>query len=425
MDDYFQIIIILVSLILSAFFSGSEIAFLQANKLKIELDRKQGIFSARILSFFLKNQSSFITTLLLGNNIALVMYGIYMGDLIVSMLFPSYTGQNNIPYYVLLIQTIISTLIILLTAEFLPKTIFRINPNKIISILSFPLLVIYILLFPLTIIVTFLSNWILALFGSKDDIEDINFGRVDLDDFLKKKKKKLKEGEDDDYEVQIFHNALNFSKVKARDCMVPRTEIMALDIESPIEELSENFIETGYSKIMIFRDSIDNIIGYVHSFEMFKKPERIKEILRPIGIVPETIPANQLLENFIKKKQALAVVVDEFGGTSGLITMEDVVEEIFGEIEDEHDSEELVEEIKNENEFIFSARQEIEYLNQEYDLKIPLGEEYETLAGYIVTHHQDIPEQGEEIEIDNHTFKILECTNAKIETIQLIINKQL
>lgn len=419
MDDYLQIIIILTSLVLSAFFSGSEIAFLQSNKLKIELDRKQGVYSARVLSFFLKNQNSFITTLLLGNNIALVVYGIYMGDLIVDLLFSQYNDTTALPYYVLLIQTIISTIIILITAEFLPKTIFRINPNKILSVLSFPLVLIYVLLFPLTIIVTNLSNWILALFGNKKNIEDINFGRVDLDDFLKKKKRNQDEDEDEDYEVQIFHNALNFSKVKARDCMIPRTEIMALDIESPIEELAKTFIETGYSKIMIYRDSIDNIIGYVHSFEMFKRPESIKEILRPIGIVPETIPANQLLERFIKKRQALSVVVDEFGGTSGLITMEDVVEEIFGEIEDEHDSEELIEEVKSKNEFIFSARQEIEYINAEYDLKIPLSEEYETLAGYVVTNYQDIPEQGEEIEIDNYIVTILECTNAKIETIKL------
>lgn len=425
MDQYYQVILILITLICSAFFSGSEIAFLQSNKLAIEIDRKQGNFSARILSFFIKKQNSFITTLLLGNNIALVLYGIFMGDLITNMLFPAYVDPisgstlENIPYYVLLVQTLISTLIILITAEFLPKTIFRINPNKILSFISTPLLLFYIFLFPLTLIVTYLSNLILSMFGSKNDMEDMNFGLLDLDDYLNKKAKSNQNEEDEDYEVQIFHNALNFSKVKARDCMIPRTELTALDIDTPIDELLNTFIETGFSKILIFRDSIDNIIGYVHSFEMFKKPTLIREIIRPVAIVPESIPANAILEKFISKKQAISIVVDEFGGTAGLITMEDVVEEIFGEIQDEHDSEDLVEEIKNKNEFIFSARHEIEYLNAEFDLQLPLSDEYETLAGLIVTHFEDIPDEKEVIEIGQYTFTILESSNSKIETIQL------
>lgn len=418
MEEY-SVIIILITLIFSAFFSGCEIAFLQANKLKIEIDRKQGSFSAVILGFFVKNQSSFITSLLLGNNISLVLYGIFMGDLIVDVMFPTYVNVKDIPYYILLIQTLISTLIILLTAEFLPKTIFRINPNKILAFFSAPLAVIYFILFPLTIIVSFLSNSILRLFGSKKSIEDINFGRVDLDDYLNKKQKTVFEEKEDDYEVQMFHNALNFSKVKARDCMIPRTEVIAVNIDSSIEELIHEFVNTGLSKILVFRDNIDNIIGYVHSFEMFNSPKTIKEILRPVGIVPESVPVNILLEKFIKQKQGVSVVIDEFGGTSGIITMEDIVEEIFGEIEDEHDSEELTEEVKNEDEYLFSARQEIAYLNAEYNLNLPESDKYETLAGLVVVHQEDIPEQNEEIEIGEYIFKIVERTNFKIETIRL------
>lgn len=418
MEDY-SVIIILSTLIFSAFFSGCEIAFLQANKLKIEIDKKQGSFSASILGFFVKHQSSFITALLLGNNISLVVYGIFMGDLIVDLMFPDFSGIKEIPYYVLLIQTLLSTLIILLTAEFLPKTIFRINPNKILSFFSVPLVIIYFLLFPLTIVVSFLSNSILRIFGSKNSIEDINFGRVDLDDYLNKKQKSPSEEEEEDYEVQMFHNALNFSKVKARDCMIPRTAVIALKIESSIEELLNEFVSTGLSKILIFRDNIDNIIGYVHSFEIFNSPKSIKEILRPVGIVPESVPVNVLLEKFIKQKQGVSVVIDEFGGTSGIITMEDVVEEIFGEIEDEHDSEELIEEVKNNDEYIFSGRQEIAYLNAEYNLNLPESDKYETIAGLVVINYEDIPEQNEEIEIGEYVYKIIERTNSKIETIRL------
>jgi putative hemolysin len=418
MEEY-SVIIILITLVFSAFFSGCEIAFLQANKLKIEIDRKQGSFSALILGFFVKKQSSFITALLLGNNISLVLYGIFMGDLIIDLIFPVFKIQE-ITYYVLLTQTLISTLIILLTAEFLPKTIFRINPNKILTFVSVPLFIIYLILFPLTIVVSFLSNSILRLFGSKNSIEDINFGRIDLDDYLNKKQKSASEEEEEDYEVQMFHNALNFSKVKARDCMIPRTEVIAVNIDSSIEKLIKEFVNTGLSKILVFRENIDNIIGYVHSFEMFNSPKTIKEILRPVGIVPESVTVNVLLEKFIKQKQGISIVIDEFGGTSGIITMEDVVEEIFGEIEDEHDSEELIEEVKSEDEYVFSGRQEITYLNSEYGLNLPESEKYETIAGLVVINYEDIPEQNEEIEIGDYIFKIIERTNFKIETIRLI-----
>ena len=330
MEQYI-LLIILVSLVFSAFFSGTEIAYLQSNRLKIEIDRKQGIVSARILSFFVRNESKFITMLLLGNNIALVVYGIFMGELIIEKIFPAHIGIQDLPWLILLTQTLISTLVILVTAEFLPKTIFRINPNRTLSLLAFLLAIVYGILYIPTMFVTFISNLILGLFGSKKEIGEVNFGAIDLDDYLNKSTK-IQTDKEQDYEVKMFHNALNFNKVKARDCLIPRTEIKALNVEQSIEELKNEFVETGYSKIMIFRDTIDNIIGYVHSFEVFKSPETITEILRPVGIVAESMPVNKLLNQFIKQKQGITVVVDEYGGTAGIITMEDVVEEIFGEI---------------------------------------------------------------------------------------------
>lgn len=416
-----MLLVILLSLLFSAFFSGTEIAYLQSNRLKIEIDKKQGIVSAKILSFFVKNESKFITTLLLGNNIALVVYGIFMGELIIAKLFPVHVNTTELPGVILLTQTLISTLIILVTAEFLPKTIFRINPNRTLSILAYPLAVVYGVLYILTMLVTLISGLILGLFGSKQVIGEVNFGAIDLDDYLNKSTK-VQTDKEQDHEVQLFHNALNFNKVKARDCMIPRTEIKAVNVESSVEELGKEFVETGYSKIMVFRDTIDNIIGYVHSFEMFKNPESITEILRPVGIVAESMPVNKLLNQFIKQKQGITIVVDEYGGTAGIITMEDVVEEIFGEIEDEHDSEELIEEKHNESVFIFSGRQEIAYINGEYGLELPESDEYETLAGLVVTIHENIPNEGDIIEIDEFHFEILECSNSKIEKIKLIQN---
>ena len=416
-----MLLVILISLLFSAFFSGTEIAYLQSNRLKIEIDKKQGVVSARILSFFVKNESKFITTLLLGNNIALVVYGIFMGELIIAKLFPEHVTTVELPWLILLVQTLISTLIILVTAEFLPKTIFRINPNRTLSILAYPLVIVYGVLYILTMMVTFISGLILGLFGSKQVIGEVNFGAIDLDDYLNKSTK-VQTDKEQDHEVQLFHNALNFNKVKARDCMIPRTEIKAVNVEQSVEELGKEFVETGYSKIMVFRDTIDNIIGYVHSFEMFKNPESITEILRPVGIVAESMPVNKLLNQFIKQKQGITIVVDEYGGTAGIITMEDVVEEIFGEIEDEHDSEELIEEQHNESVFIFSGRQEIAYINSEYGLELPESDEYETLAGLIVTIDENIPNEGDIIEIEEFHFEILECSNSKIEKIKLIQN---
>ncbi|MDA9261771.1 hemolysin family protein [Flavobacteriales bacterium] len=420
MENY-VLLIIVISLIFSAFFSGTEIAYLQSNKLKIEIDRSQGVLSAKILSFFTRNESKFITSLLLGNNIALVVYGIFMGDLIVDKLFSNYSESVELPWDILLVQTLISTLIILVTAEFLPKTIFRINPNRTLSILAFPLLIVYGVLYVLTLFITFISNIILGLFGSKSEIGEVNFGAIDLDDYLRKSTK-IQTNKEQDHEVQMFHNALNFNKVKARDCLIPRTEIRAVNVEQSIEELKAEFVESGYSKIMVYRDTIDNIIGYVHSFEMFNNPDNITELLRPVGIVAESMPVNKLLSQFIKQRQGITIVVDEYGGTAGIITMEDVVEEIFGEIEDEHDTEDLLEEQHEESVYTFAGRQEIEYINNEYNLDLPESDEYETLAGLIVTVHENFPSEGDVIQIDNFHFEILECSNSKIEKIKIIKN---
>lgn len=421
--DNFSLLIIFLSLLFSAFFSGSEIAFLQSNKLQIELEKKKGHFNARVLSYFVSNQNKFITSLLLGNNIALVIYGIFMGELIIKLIFPKYEGFMDFPIQVLLLQTVISTLIILITAEFLPKTIFRINPNKTLSFLAFPLIVIYIILYPLTVITSYITSLFFRLLKHDEKTEEINFGRVDLDNYLEQSTKKTESVEDIEHEVQIFKNALNFSKLKIRDCMIPRPEIIAVNIEENIKKLKEEFINTSLSKILVYRDSIDNIIGYVHSFEMFKSPESIKSILRPVSIFPESITADKTLEEFIRQNRSIGVVVDEFGGTSGIITIEDIVEEIFGEIEDEHDVEEIHEEQLSDNEFIFSARMEIEQINQKYDLKLPEADEYETLAGYVINEHESIPSEKEIIIVEPYTFEILEASDSRIELIKLTIDK--
>ncbi len=420
--DIPDLLIIASSLVCSAFFSGMEIAFISANKLQIELENKQGYFYARILSFFLKRPSRFIGTMLVGNNIALVIYGIYMGDLIMGWLDPSHTWNQGL---LLAVQTVISTLIILITAEFLPKTVFRINPNRVLNILAVPLVIIYFLLWIPMIITIGLSEWLLKAFLKVDFAENKPvFGRVDLDNYVREMTDRAADQEDLDHEIQIFQNALEFSKVKARDCMIPRTEIVALDVEDTIETLRQKFVDTGLSKILIYRDSIDNIIGYTHSYELFKRPDSIKSILLPVSIIPETIAANEILELFIKKKKSVAIVVDEFGGTAGMLTIEDVVEEIFGEIEDEHDSEALLEDQITNNEFLFSGRIEIDYVNEKYGLNLPESEEYETLAGLILHNYESIPKANSQIIIDQFKFYITEVSDTRIDEVRLTVVKE-
>ena len=420
MDSY-QWGIILSTLVFSAFFSGMEIAFISANKLKIELDGKQGDFFAKIISNFLKRPSRFIGTMLVGNNIALVVYGIFMAKI----LEPKIARYAESELVILLAQTIISTLIILVTAEFLPKTLFRINPNSMLRFFALPLLFIYWIMFLPMLLVIGISELLIKTFSPQlSSEEDLNFGRIDLEHYLKEGAEHTLSQEEVDHEIQIFQNALDFSKVKARECMIPRTEIVALEMEDNLEKLKDKFIETGLSKILIYKDNIDNIIGYTHSFELFKKPESIKSILLPLPIIPMSMQANEILEIFIQQKRSIAVVVDEFGGTAGIVTIEDIIEEIFGEIEDEHDKEVLIETKINDNEFLFAARLEVDYLNNEYNLGLPESDNYETIAGLIIDTFESIPSMNEQIQKDQFVFTVKKVLQNKIDLVHLKIYEE-
>jgi len=411
--------VVLAMLICSAFFSGMEIAFVSANKLKIELDGKQGSFLAKILAGFLKKPSRFIGTMLVGNNIALVIYGIYMAKI----LEPKIALYTHSEAIILIVQTILSTILILITAEFLPKTLFRINPNLVLRFFAFPLLIIYwILLLPMLLVIS-ISEMLIRLFSKEvTKADELNFGRLDLEHYIKEGTENNEDQEEVDHEIQIFQNALDFSKIKARECLVPRTEVVAMDVEDSIENLRNKFVETGLSKIVIYRDNIDNIIGYTHSFELFKKPESIKSILLPIPILAISTPANEILKILNEQKKSIAVVVDEFGGTSGILTIEDVIEEIFGEIEDEHDKEELIETKINANEYLFSARLEVDYLNDEYNLNLPESDNYETIAGLIIDKFESIPKMDEKIDFDQFEFTVKKVFDNKIDLVHLRIS---
>ena len=409
--------IIVISLILSAFFSGMEIAFVASNKLHIELMKKRGELNARLLSPLLKSPSRFIATMLVGNNIALVVYGTEMAQ----VLEPFIRSVSSIDSIILLLQTLISTALVLVTAEFIPKIIFGLNANKFMSLFVVPALLFYYGLYFIVSLVISLSNFILKHFLgiSQPDTKPV-FGRIDLQKYIEEQTAGLKVEDEQDPEIQIFQNALDFSKVKARECMIPRNEIVAVEIHEPIENLKEKFIETGFSKIVVYKDNIDQVIGFTHSYELFKQPKDIKSILLPIALIPETITANEVLNLFIKERKSVALVVDEYGGTSGLLTVEDVVEEIFGEIEDEHDSIILEETKIDENTFIFSGRFEIDFLNQKYQLNLPESEDYETLNGLILFKHQSIPLVDENIAIEGFNFLILEVNKTRIDKVQLL-----
>jgi len=411
-------IIILIAMIASAFFSGMEIAFITSNKLRIELENKQGSFSAKILSHFNKYPSRYLATMLVGNNIALVIFGIYMDEEL------SHSMEHYISSKVLLllISTFLSTMLILVTAEYLPKNLFRINPNKTLSLFVFPLTIVYGILYPVVLITIGFSEFILKrLFRVKIEKENIAFTMIDLDNYLREGTSAVETKAEKDHEIQIFQNALDFSSVKARECMIPRTEIIALDVNESIEELKNKFITTRLSKILIYSENIDNIIGYTYSKELFKKPESIRNILLPVSIVPESMAASEVLTVFIQQHKSIAVVVDEFGGTSGMLTMEDIIEEIFGEIEDEHDKEEMTEKQVNESEFIFSARLETDYINHKYQLKLPILDNFETISGLIMHYHESIPKINEEIRIENFVFTISAVTKTRIEQVNLKI----
>lgn len=411
--------IILSSLLFSAFFSGMEIAFISANRFKIEIDNKNGGYKESLLAYFTKKPAWFIGSMLLGNNIAIVIYSLYMAILLEPYLLKI---SVNTPV-ILILQTLISTFFVLIFAEFLPKVIFRINSNKILNLFSIPLIILYSILWLPTLIIISISEFILLIFiGKRDDKnESIAFKKIDLDNYLEQLTQDINIKENIENEVMIFQNALNFSDVIARDCMVPRNEILAFELEDNLENLKNKFIETGYSKILIYKETIDNIIGYVHNIELFKKPKNIKSMLLPVNIIPETITANNILEELINKKRSVAVVVDEFGGTAGMLTMEDVIEEIFGEIIDEHDSKEITHVKINDNEFEFSGRIEIDYINETYHLKLPIEENYETLGGFIINHTENIPKKGDVISIDNFRIIIKEVSNTRVEWIKLLV----
>lgn len=412
-------IIILIAIISSAFFSGLEIAFITSNKLRIELENKQGSLSAKILSHFNKYPSRYLGTMLLGNNIALVIFGIYMDEEL-NPILGQYISSKIV---LLIISTFLSTMLILITAEYLPKNIFRINPNRTLSLFVFPLTIVYGVLYPIVMVTIGFSEFMLKkIFRVKIEKENAAFTMIDLDNYLREGTSTNEKKADMDYEIQIFQNALDFSNVKARECMVPRIEIVALDVNNSIEELKNKFIQTRLSKILIYSGSIDNIIGYVYSKELFKNPESIRSILLPVSIVPESIAANEVLTVFIQQHKSIAIVVDEFGGTSGMLTMEDVMEEIFGEIDDEHDKEEMIEKVIRENEYLFSARLETDYLNEKYHLHLPILDNFETLGGLIMHYHESIPKLHEEIRIDNFLFTITSVTRTRIEQVKLVVS---
>ena len=416
---------IIFSLVCSAFFSGMEIAFISANRLKIELDNKKGGYKAKLLAYFAKKPEWFIGTMLLGNNVSLVVYSWFMGFILKPEIEALILGIGWIDSaaLVLFVQTLISTIFILVFAEFLPKAFFRINPNGTLSFLAVPLILIYGVLWVPTLLVIVVAEGLMFFFikDKSERSDKVAFEKIDLDNYLDELTKEVPDVKELENEVKIFHNALGFSDVIARDCMVPRNEIIAFEINEAIHELKDKFIETGLSKILIYRDNIDNIIGYVHCLELFKQPKQIKTILLPISIVPESISANKILEEFIKKNRSIAIVVDEFGGTSGMVTMEDVIEEIFGEIDDEHDLDDQDHKQLSENEFEFSGRTEIDFINEKYRLNVPELEEYETIGGMIIHHTESIPSKGDLISIENFKILIKEVSKTRVELVRFIV----
>ena len=409
--------VILICLLLSAFFSGMEIAFLTSNKLRIEIDKsKKGVTQA-LIDLFISHSGMYITTLLVGNNVVMVIYGIFMSDLLVKQ-FEFLHLSIGVELFV---ETLVSTLIILVFAEFLPKTVFRLRSNLFLKLFSVPVFLFYLLFFPLSYFSVWLGGWLLRIFtGRKLGHKEPNraFGKVDLNNLIEEGEVNARQ-EEEMHEIKLFRNALDFSEVKLRECIVPRPDVVALSIDSSIEELTQLFIDTGLSRILIYKESSDDIIGYVHISTLFKDPPTIAKALSRVLIVPETMSAQRLLNLFIRDQKSVAVVVDEFGITAGIVTIEDIMEEIFGEIEDEHDHLNLKEVMISEQEYIFSGRLEVDYLNEKYHLDLEEREEYETLAGLVLYFNQSIPQEGETIVVNNLTFKILSVKNARIEEIKV------
>jgi CBS domain containing-hemolysin-like protein len=398
-----------------------EIAYISANKFQIELEKKKEGYTAKILSRLTAKSSKFITTMLVGNNIALVIYSFFMGEFIVGFL-PLETFNN---FSILILQTLISTVLILITAEFLPKAIFRVYANETLLFFAPLAYFFYIIFHFISDFITAISDFVLRVFfNSNSAIQQTEFSKIELGNYISKQLENSKDSEEVDSEIQIFQNALEFNNLKAREIMIPRTEVVAVDINEKISTLKKRFVETGYSKILVYNNSLDDVLGYAHAFELFKKPKNIRSILLPVEYVPDSMLISNVLSILIKKKRSISVVLDEFGGTSGIITIEDIVEEIFGDIIDEHDTIELLENEINSREFEFSARLEVDYINEVYDLNIEENEAYETLGGFIVYHNEDIPKEGEIIEINNLYFKMLKVDSSKILEVYLKVLDQ-
>jgi hypothetical protein len=417
MIDPVSVFIILTTLVLSAFFSGFEIAYVSSNKVHIEILKKQEGIIANVLTKLTRKPSQLLATMLVGNNVALVVYGFEMGKVMTALL-PDFF-QN------VLWHTIISTLIILITAEFMPKVFFQIYANQLLKAFAIPAYFFYLLFYPFSSFVMWISDFVLRVFfKTKGDYVPLSFTKVELVDYISEQMENAPQKDEVDSEVQMFQNALEFSGVKAREIMIPRTELVAVELNESIENLIGTFVSSGFSKILIYKENIDDILGYVHSFDMFKRPKSIKEVLIPIINIPETILINEVLNLLTRKRKSMAVVLDEYGGTSGIVTLEDIVEELFGEIEDEHDKEKFIEEKISDTEYLFSARLEVEYLNETYRLEIPESEEYETLGGFILLHTEEIPTQGEMIRIPPFSITIEACSQTKIETVRLSIKEE-
>lgn len=416
------IIQILIAMAFSAFFSGMEIAFVSSNKLRFEMDRNEQSINSRILSIFYHNPNNFISTMLVGNNIALVIYGILMAELIEQQLLAEFIENE---FLLVLIQTIISTLIILVTGEFVPKTLFKINPNFTLNLLAIPTFICYIILYPISKFASTLSGILLLLTGTKINKEasDKAFTKVDLDHFIQSSIQDSDNEAEINTEVKIFQNALDFSNIKVRDCIVPRTEIIAIENDATVEELKALFIEKGISKIIVYKDNIDDIIGYIHSSELFHEPTDWHQCIRQLPFVPETMSANKLMKLFMQQKKSLAVVVDEFGGTSGIVALEDLVEQIFGEIEDEHDTTSYVAKSLGNNEYVLSARLDVEKANELFSLDLPESDEYQTIGGLILHQYQSFPKAHEIITLDKFQFRIIKVTATKIELIRLKVTE--
>ena len=405
----------------SAFFSGMEIAFVSSNKLRFEMGKKNDA-TTQVLTTFYKYPNNFISTMLVGNNIALVVYGILTAQIIESFL-PASLNINEAA--IVLIETVISTLIILVTGEFLPKTLFKINPNATLRFFALPSFVCYIILYPISLFASFISNSLLKLSGVKvnKEAQEKAFGKVDLDYFIQSSIENSQNQDEMDTEIKMFQNALDFSNCKIRDCMVPRTEIVAIEVDESLEELKETFVKNGISKVIVYNENIDNIVGYIHSSEMFKAQADWRKGIRSLPIVPETMAAHKLMKLFMQQKRSLAVVVDEFGGTSGIVALEDLVEEILGDIEDEHDIDSTVAKRLADGDYVFSGRLEIEKANEEFDLDLPESDDYQTIGGFILHEYQSIPKPNQVIDIGNFQFKMIKVTATKIELVRLKVNK--